>query len=159
MIGDDVPIAAFSQAVRAVTEPIMDQPMGDISLGAVLGQIFGLSRRFNIEVQPQFTLLQKTMVMAEGVARQLNPNANMWPLARDLAADWAKEQDNLLAQLNTFADKALTLGLRLPGLIDKVETYLDREESPKPTETIGISWVGAVLLILLAMGLTYYITF
>ena len=158
MIGDDVPIAAFSQAVRAVTEPIMDQPMGDISLGAVLGQIFGLSRRFNIEVQPQFTLLQKTMVMAEGVARQLNPNANMWPLARDLAADWAKEQDNLLAQLNTFADKALTLGLRLPGLIDKVEIYLDREESSKPAETIGISWVGAVLLVLLAMGLTYYIT-
>jgi ubiquinone biosynthesis protein len=156
MIGDDVPLAGFAQAIRAVTEPVMDQPMGDVSLGAVLGQIFGLARRYHIEVQPQFTLLQKTMVMAEGVARQLNPNANMWPLARDLAAEWAEEQDGLLAQLNVFADKALTIGLRLPGLIDHAEAFFDKDHHYTPPKKAGISWVSAILLALLAIMITYY---
>ena len=73
MIGKDVPIEGFAQAVHAVTEPIMDKPMASVSLGAVLGRIFGLARRFQVEVQPQFNLLQKTMVMAEGVGNNSTP--------------------------------------------------------------------------------------
>ena len=157
MLNDDVSLASFSQAIRAVTEPVMDQPMGDVSLGTVLGQIFGLSRRYQIEIQPQFTLLQKTMVMSEGVARQLNPDANMWPLARDLASEWAAEQDGLWAQVNAFTDKALALGLRLPGFIDKVETYLDKEIYHKPPEKSGVSWVLATLLIVVSMVFTSFI--
>jgi ubiquinone biosynthesis protein len=157
MIGDDVSLAGFSQAIRAVTEPVMDQPMGDVSLGTVLGQIFGLARRYHIEVQPQFTLLQKTMMMAEGVARQLNPDANMWPLARDLAAEWAEEQDGLFTQLNAIADKALTLGLRLPGLIDRAEAYFDRDHTPEPPQKAGISRVSAIILVLLASAVMYFI--
>ncbi len=158
MIGDDVPLAGFAQAIRAVTEPVMDQRMGDVSLGTILGQIFGLSRRYHIEVQPQFTLLQKTMVMAEGVARQLNPNANMWPLARDLAAEWADDQDGLLAQLNEVADKALSIGLRLPDLLDRAESFFDREETTLPPVKQGISFVSTLILVLAAIGITYYIS-
>ena len=157
MLNDDVPLAGFAQAIRAVTEPVMDQPMGDVSLGTILGQIFGLSRRYQIEVQPQFTLLQKTMVMAEGVARQLNPNANMWPIARDLAAEWASDQDGLWAQVNAFTDKALTLGLRLPTLMDNVEAYLDKEIHHEPPEKSGISWISATVLIIGSMLLTYFV--
>ncbi|MCE2516525.1 MAG: 2-polyprenylphenol 6-hydroxylase [Alphaproteobacteria bacterium] len=128
MIGQDVSLEGFAQAIRAVTEPVMDQPMGDVSVGTILGQIFGLARRYHVEVQPQFTLLQKTMVMAEGVGRQLNPDANMWPIARDLAAEWAEDKDSWLTQISTIADKALSFGLRLPELMDRAETLLDHME-------------------------------
>ena len=124
MIGKDVPIEGFAQAVRAVTEPIMDKPMASVSLGAVLGQIFGLARRFQVEVQPQFNLLQKTMVMAEGVGRQLNPEANMWPIARELAEDWAKDQQGLAAQISSLADKMLMVGLRLPNFSTRLKQLL-----------------------------------
>ena len=53
-------------------------------MAKLLGQILSLSKKFNIEVQPQFTLLQKTMLMAEGTTRQINPNINMWELSRPL---------------------------------------------------------------------------
>ena len=158
MIGSDVPVEGFAQAIRAVTEPIMDQPMGDVSLGAVLGQIFGLARRYEVEVQPQFTLLQKTMGMAEGVARQLNPDANMWPIARDLASDWAQDQSGLLSQISTIADKTLAFGMRLPGLLDRAETILNQMESQKPEEkpTSPLVWIvlGAGVTAAIAMALT-----
>ena len=158
MIGADVPVEGFAQAIRAVTEPIMDQPMGDVSLGAVLGQIFGLARRYEVEVQPQFTLLQKTMGMAEGVARQLNPDANMWPIARDLASDWAQDQSGLLSQISMIADKTLAFGMRLPGLLDRAEAILNQMESQKPEEkpTSPLVWIvlGAGVTAAIAMALT-----
>lgn len=131
MIGDDVSIDSFGLAVHGVVEPVMDQPMGQVSLGRVLGQIFQLSHRYDIELQPQFTLLQKTIMMAEGVARQLNPEANMWPIARDLAADWAKDQDNLLTQLGNIADKAIAFGLRAPELMEQALLVLEQMGNPK----------------------------
>lgn len=145
MIGNDVSLEGFAQAIRAVTEPVMDQPMGDVSLGAILGQIFGLARRYHVEVQPQFTLLQKTMVMAEGVGRQLNPEANMWPIARDLAAEWADDQDSWLTQLSMIADKTMSFGLRLPELMDRAESVLNRMENQENPENPSFSagfWLG-----------------
>ena len=158
MIGADVPVEGFAQAIRAVTEPIMDQPMGEVSLGAVLGQIFGLARRYEVEVQPQFTLLQKTMGMAEGVARQLNPDANMWPIARDLASDWAQDQSGLLSQISMIADKTLAFGMRLPSLLDRAEAILNQMESQKLEEkpTSPLVWIvlGAGVTAAIAMALT-----
>lgn len=157
MLNSDTPFAGFAQAIRTVTEPIMDQPIGDVSLGTILGQIFGLAQRYRIEVQPQFTLLQKTMVMAEGVARQLNPEANMWPLARDLAAEWAAEQDGFLAQADRLTDKALTLGLRLPTLLDKLEIYLDKETQHETPKNRGIYWLLAIFIIIASLFFAYLI--
>ena len=145
MISHDVPVEGFAQAIRAVTEPVMDQPMGEVSLGAILGQIFGLARRYHVEVQPQFTLLQKTMGMAEGVARQLNPNANMWPIARDLASDWAQDQGGMLTQISAIADKALAFGIKLPELLDRAEGILDRMDTPKPAPKPMSPWVWILI--------------
>ena len=153
MIGADVPVEGFAQAIRAVTEPVMDQPMGEVSLGAILGQIFGLARRYQVEVQPQFTLLQKTMGMAEGVARQLNPDANMWPIARDLAADWAQDQNGLLTQISTIADKALAFSIRLPEFLDRAETILHQMEVQKPEKKP----VSPLLWVAFGIGLTIVI--
>ncbi len=158
MIPLTVNLADFAQAIRAAVEPIMDKPMGGVSLGAVLGQIFGLAQRYDVEVQPQFTLLQKTMVMAEGVGRQLNPDANMWPIARDLAAEWAEDQGGWgggwRMQINTIADKTLSFGLRLPELMDRAETLLDRMESPenKRKSNHYLPWFIAIAAIIIAIS-------
>ena len=94
MISHKVPLHLFSQNIRSVIEPLLGKMLGDVSLGQIMGQILRISKRFDIEVQPQFTLLPKTIVMAEGVARQLNPKADMWELSRPLAAEWVQSQTN-----------------------------------------------------------------
>ena len=104
MLGDDVPLAPFAQSIRAVAEPVMGKPLGDVSLGNVLGQIFQLGR-FAIDVQPQYNLLQKAMMMAEGVARQLNPHADMWTLA--VAGDWMQDQANFARRAESLIEDAI----------------------------------------------------
>jgi len=121
MLGDDVSLPHFAQAVRAVADPVMGKSLGEVSLGTVLGQILQLSTRFSIEVQPQFNLLQKTMMMAEGVARQLNPQADMWELSRPLANDWMRVQAGLARRAETFIEDALLVASRLPRLLKELE--------------------------------------
>jgi ubiquinone biosynthesis protein len=160
MIGAEVPAEGFAQAIRAVTEPIMDKAMGEVSLGAVLGQIFGLSRRFQVEIQPQFTLLQKTMVMAEGVGRQLNPDANMWPLARELADEWVTEQGSIASRLSEVGDRILAAGLRLPELMDTAQSALDRMARPEPPQRAPRQYVPLItgfLAGLIIMGIVFII--
>ncbi len=121
MLGEDVSLNRFAQSVRAVADPVMGKPIGDVSLGSVLGQIFQLSTRFEIEVQPQFNVLQKTMMMAEGVARQLNPNADMWSLSRPLAMQWMADQAGLTKRAETFLEDAMLVASRLPRLLKELE--------------------------------------
>ncbi|MDX1541181.1 MAG: 2-polyprenylphenol 6-hydroxylase, partial [Geminicoccaceae bacterium] len=83
--------AAFMQACRAVGEPIRDRPLAEISLGRLLGQLFEVTETFAMETQPQLLLLQKTMVVAEGVGRALNPAVNMWQLAQPMVEAWIRE--------------------------------------------------------------------
>ena len=79
---------AFAQAARAIGEPIMGLPLKEISLAKLLAQLFQVTKRFNMAAQPQLLLLQKTMLVAEGVGRKIYPNSNMWELARPLIEDW-----------------------------------------------------------------------
>ena len=152
MIDASVPAADFALAVRAVAEPVMDKPMGEVSLGTLLGQVFGLARRFQVEVQPQFTLLQKTMVMAEGVGRQLDPDANMWPLAREFANEWARDQSGLLDQIGDFGDRLLAAGMRLPEFMDKAEAALDGLAAEKAEKTPPGRGLGAWFSGMAALG-------
>ncbi len=149
MLGDDVSLPHFAQAVRAVADPVMGKSLGEVSLGTVLGQILQLSTRFSIEVQPQFNLLQKTMMMAEGVARQLNPQADMWDLSRPLASDWMRDQAGLAKRAETFIEDALLVASRLPRLLKELED----SASQKPTSSrndlpIFISLLALALAIL-----------
>ena len=74
--------AAFTQAIRAIAEPILGLPLAEISLAKLLGLMFQVTERFEMETQPQLLLLQKTMLVTEGVGRTLDPTINMWELAR-----------------------------------------------------------------------------
>ncbi|MFM8900140.1 MAG: ubiquinone biosynthesis regulatory protein kinase UbiB, partial [Burkholderiales bacterium] len=79
-------------AIRAVCEPHFDRPLKDISLGQVLLRLFQTSRRFNVEIQPQLVLLQKTLLNVEGLGRQLDPELDLWSTAKPFLEDWMNKQ-------------------------------------------------------------------
>lgn len=149
MLGPDASVHLFSQSVRAVADPVMGKALGEVSLGTVLGQIFQLSTRFEIEVQPQFNLLQKTMMMAEGVARQLNPGADMWSLSQPLAANWMANQAGLAKRAEAFLEDALLVASRLPKILRDIEAG-ESEKIHKPTSI----WPGIVSLIALGIAVS-----
>ena len=149
MLGDDVSLPHFAHAVRAVADPVMGKSLGEVSLGTVLGQILQLSTRFSIEVQPQFNLLQKTMMMAEGVARQLNPQADMWDLSRPLASDWMRDQAGLAKRAETFIEDALLVASRLPRLLKELEDNAGQKPTSSRNDLpIFISLLALALAIL-----------
>ena len=149
MLGDDVSLPHFAHAVRAVADPVMGKSLGEVSLGTVLGQILQLSTRFSIEVQPQFNLLQKTMMMAEGVARQLNPQADMWDLSRPLASDWMRDQAGLAKRAETFIEDALLVASRLPRLLKELEDSAGQKPTSSRNDLpIFISLLALALAIL-----------
>jgi ubiquinone biosynthesis protein len=117
--------AAFMQACRAIGEPIRGRPLAEISIGQLLGQLFEVSETFAMETQPQLLLLQKTMVVAEGVGRALNPELNMWQLAQPLIASWIAENLGPQAQLRSVVEDGLEAARRLPHLVERGERLLD----------------------------------
>lgn len=85
-------VDALESAVRAVCEPHFDRPLKDISLGQVLMRLFQTSRRFNVEIQPQLVLLQKTLLNVEGLGRQLDPELDLWATAKPFLERWMNDQ-------------------------------------------------------------------
>ncbi len=114
-------IDAFTQACRSIAEPILDKPQNEISMARLLGQLFQITETFEMEVQPQLLLLQKTMLVAEGSGRTLAPEANMWFLARPLVEDWIAEAMSPEARLGDLAADALEAARRLPRLLENME--------------------------------------
>jgi len=88
----DTAIDQFESAIRAVCEPIFDKPLKEISFGKVLLRLFQTSQRFNIEIQPQLVLLQKTLLNIEGLGRQLDPDLDLWKTALPFLERWMSEQ-------------------------------------------------------------------
>ena len=82
----------LESAIRAVCEPYFDRPLKEISLGMVLMRLFQTSRRFNVEIQPQLVLLQKTLLNIEGLGRELDPDLDLWSTAKPFLEKWMLEQ-------------------------------------------------------------------
>jgi ubiquinone biosynthesis protein len=115
----DTRIDELEAAVRAVCEPVFDRPLKDISFGRVLLQLFQASRRFNVEIQPQLVLLQKTLLNIEGLGRQLDPELDLWKTAKPFLERWMNEQvgwRGLLKNLQTEAPQWASLLPQLPRL-------------------------------------------
>jgi ubiquinone biosynthesis protein len=111
----------FMQACRSIGEPILGLPLNEISIGRLLGQLFQVTERFHMETQPQLLLLQKTMVVAEGVGRQLNPSINMWQLARPLIEDWVIANLGPAARVREGVEDLLRGLERLPQTLANLE--------------------------------------
>jgi ubiquinone biosynthesis protein len=115
----DTRIDELEAAVRAVCEPVFDRPLKDISFGRVLLQLFQASRRFNVEIQPQLVLLQKTLLNIEGLGRQLDPELDLWKTAKPFLERWMNEQMGwraLVKNLQVEAPKWAALLPQLPRL-------------------------------------------
>jgi ubiquinone biosynthesis protein len=113
---------AFAQACRSIGEPLLGKPLNEISVGRLLAQLFRVTETFEMEVQPQLLLLQKTMVVAEGVGRKLNPAVNMWQLAEPLIAEWMRENRGPEARIGEAASDLARAFERLPRLFAEAET-------------------------------------
>ena len=124
MLGKDVPHDQLAQAIRAISTPILNKPIGDISVAKLMGQIFGLSKSYNIEIQSQFSLLQKTMLMSEGIARQLRPEINMWELSRPLIDKWINETNDPFNIIEEWFHKNKKIILKIPEIINNLDKLL-----------------------------------
>lgn len=112
----------LESAVRACCEPIFDRPLKDISFGQILLRLFQTSRRFNVEVQPQLVLLQKTLLNIEGLGRQLDPNLDLWKTAKPYLEKWMAEQvgwRGLVERLKAEAPRYAQIFPQLPRLVHR----------------------------------------
>ncbi len=146
-------LAEFTTALRAVGEPIRGLPVKDISVGQMLDGLFAITRDFDMQTQPHLLLLQKTMVMVEGVATALDPRINLWETSGPYVKEWlrtelgpeAKAADTLIENMRTLQ--------RLPGLVRRIEgAFPEKGGAPPPpplTEVklirIGGGWRYAVV--------------
>lgn len=126
---------AFAQALRAVGEPIFDRPAAEISMGRLLTQLFEVTARFGMRTQPQLLLLQKTMVVVEGVARQLDPTLNMFETAKPVIAEWLDLRVGPAATLRAALKDAETIARALPRLAEM--TRAPQAAAGRPGEDPG----------------------
>jgi ubiquinone biosynthesis protein len=160
----DQSMEMFAQACRAIGEPIFGKPSHEISIARLLAHLLRVTEQFEMTVQPQLLLLQKTMLMAEGMGTKLNPKVNIWELSRPLIEDWMRDHFGPRATLQR-AGEDLTHGLRrLPRLIDSLHLVAERERrkaerdaaptAPTPLRLwprMGFAEVVAVLALIAAI--------
>ena len=125
----DTRVDEFESAIRAVCEPIFDRPLQDISFGRVLLRLFQTSRRFNIEIQPQLVMLQKTLLNIEGLGRQLDPSLDLWTTAKPFLERWMSEQLGWHALARSIKQEASNWAQNLPQLPRLMHQALSREKT------------------------------
>ena len=159
-------LAEFTTALRAVGEPIRGLPVKDVSIGQMLDGLFAITRDFDMETQPHLLLLQKTMVMVEGVASMLDPDINMWDVSGPFVKEWLRDELGPEAYLADRLTEDLRTLARLPELVRRIEArYPAPSAAPPPPPLrevqvvrIGGGWrYGAIALMaaLAGAGITY----
>ncbi len=168
--------AVFAQALRAIGEPLLDKRAEEISMARLLSQLFQVTEQFDMKTQPQLLLLQKTMVVVEGVARTLDPKLNMWTTAEPVVREWIEMKLGPQGRIEDAAEGAASLGRLfgafpelvseaqrtahlLAGMADHGGLRLDRETTEALAEAQArhgrfgriALWVGAIALAVLAI--------
>jgi len=158
----------FASALRAVGEPMRGKPVSELSVGQMLDGLFAITRDFDMQTQPHLLLLQKTMVMVEGIATQLHPEINMWDVSAPYVRSWIRDELGPEAALaDRLRNDAETL-LRLPALMRRLEDqFPPRGGAPEPPPMPEIelvwerrankprSWGGYVVAALAGAALFY----
>jgi ubiquinone biosynthesis protein len=136
----------FESAIRTVCEPIFNKPLKDISFGQVLVRLFTIARAFNMEIQPQLVLLQKTLLNIEGLGRQLYPELDLWQTAQPVLREWMTERTGPKAMLKRFKEELPEIRYildQLPTVARKVIDQLNEEPSravKKPDQKSLLRW-------------------
>ena len=120
-------VAAFAQACRSIGEPIVGRTSSGISIGRLLAQLFEIAETFAMETQPQLLLLQKTMVVVEGVARELDPDLNIWEVGRPVLEAWVAATLGPETRIRETVDQAARAARRLPEFVDNAGAVLDKD--------------------------------
>ncbi|WP_088284840.1 ubiquinone biosynthesis regulatory protein kinase UbiB [Ideonella sp. A 288] len=125
-------VDSLEGAIRAVCEPHFDRPLKDISLGQVLMRLFQTSRRFNVEIQPQLVLLQKTLLNIEGLGRQLDPELDLWNTAKPFLEQWMHRQVGWKGFVERLKHEAPRYAQLLPELPRLVHQALEQRREADP---------------------------
>ena len=128
----DTKVHEFEGAIRGVSEPIFSKPLAEISFAQVLLGLFQTARRFNMQVQPQLVLLQKTMLNIEGLGRQLYPQLNLWETAQPILEEWFKRQVSPKQVYRQLKQEWPDLVQQLPYLPGLVHDALQQSAHPLP---------------------------
>ena len=163
----------FAQALRAIGEPIFGRPASNMSMARLLTQLFEVTRLFDMEMQPQLVMLQKTMVVVEGVARQLDPQHSIWDAAKPVVEQWMIDQVGPQARLNQAAEGMTTLGRAIaafPEVLKNAEQIaamlsqggiklhpdsaqaIAQAQAARTAHTRWAIWIGALALAALAIA-------
>ncbi|WP_035059665.1 ubiquinone biosynthesis regulatory protein kinase UbiB [Andreprevotia chitinilytica] len=159
-------VEELEAAVRTVCEPIFDKPISQISFGTVLLRLFETSRRFNVEIQPQLVLLQKTLLNIEGLGRQLDPDLDLWQTAKPFLERWMNEQIGWRGMWRNLKREAPQWAALLPTLPRKLNELVNQN----PTELLitgyrGLMWeqkkrnwlLGAIAALLAGLLVTLWL--
>ena len=128
----DTRVDELEAGIRSVCEPYFDRPLKEISLGMVLLRLFQISRRFNVVIQPQLVLLQKTLLNVEGLGRQLDPDLDLWHTAKPFLEKWMHEQIGPKRLLRELKEQAPYYAKMLPDLPRLLHGYLQQ----RPAENL-----------------------
>jgi len=124
----------FALALRAIGEPLHGRPSRDISMARVFGQLLSVTDLFDMQARPELLLLQKTMVLVEGVSRALDPDLNIWDVSEPVVRDWLEGQAGPRGQLETLAENAknfMVVMAQFPDIAMRVNTLLDEYEAER----------------------------
>ena len=133
----------FATALRAVGEPMRGKPVSELSVGQMLDGLFAITRDFDMQTQPHLLLLQKTMVMVEGIATQLNPKINMWDVSAPYVRGWIRDELGPEAALADRIREDTETLLRLPQLIRRIEDRYPAKggaPEPPPLPQVELMW-------------------
>ncbi|MDP1731451.1 MAG: 2-polyprenylphenol 6-hydroxylase [Devosia sp.] len=150
----------FASALRAIGEPLQGRKANDISMAKVLGQLFATTEMFDMRTRPELVLLQKSMVLVEGVARALDPELDIWTIAEPVVGDWVRREAGPLGRLEDLKDNLSTAAeamSRLPAIIIKAEAALDDYDAGRRSPGRGFNrfmvvagfWLLAIASLLL----------
>lgn len=127
----------FAQACRSIGEPIFNLPQNEISIARLLQKLFRITEKFQMETQPQLLLLQKTMMMAEGIGRKLDPNVNFWELSQELIKDWGKDNLGAKSRLEDEVKDALTAAKKIKNAAMNLDNIITEKGILLHPETIN----------------------
>jgi ubiquinone biosynthesis protein len=164
-------VEEFATALRAVGEPMRGKPVSELSVGMMLDSLFAITRDFDMQTQPHLLLLQKTMVMVEGIATMLHPEINMWDVSAPYVRSWIRDELGPEAALADRIRTDVQTLLRIPELVRRIEErYPVRGGAPDPPplpeielvwerpERAGGSWLGYLVALLAGGGLVWAAT-
>ena len=162
LIDNNVSIEDFSQALRSIGEPIINQKAKNISMGNVLVQLFDITKQFNMSLQPQLLLLQKTMITVEGVARKLDPEINFWDVSKPEIEKWLKDELGIKNRLKQTQETLEALSRTMPDIPDFIsradlafETIVNNDQSKNGS--ISSLKYYVLLCAVVIVGLIYFL--